>query len=335
MSKFTAVRLSARTYPIGDIEREVLAQADIELIGIEGQEPDEIVSAARDADALMVISSRVPGTVIDELRKCRVIARMGAGTDKIDIAAATRRGIVVTNVPDFCINEQAEHTLMLLLAFERKLPYMTDAMRRGFWTARSHPEVHRVAGQTLGLIGFGASAQAVAQRAAAFGLRVVACVRNPEKYATVAKQRGVQLVSFDELLATSDYISLHVPLTPETRGMLDANRIRQMKPTAVLINTARGALVDESALTVALQERKIRGAALDVFEQIDVFAEPGDPPAHPLLELDNVILTPHCAGSSVESGVESQQRGTRNLVDVLNGRRPKHVVNPEVYDVLD
>jgi D-3-phosphoglycerate dehydrogenase len=333
VSNFTAIRLSARTYPIGDIEREVLALADIELTGVEGQQPEEILSAARDCDALLVVSSRVPADVIDGLRKCRVIGRMGAGTDKIDIAAATRRGIVVTNVPDFCINEQAEHTLTLLLAFERHLPYMTDAMRRGYWTARSHPDVHRIAGQTLGLIGFGASAQAVAQRAAAFGMRITACVRNPEKYAAIAGQRGVQLLSLDELLATSDYVSLHIPLMPETRGLLDATRIGQMKPTAVLINTARGALVDETALTAALQERRIRGAALDVFEQIDVFAEPGPPPTHPLFELDNVILTPHCAGSSVESGIDSQRDGTQNVVDVLYGRRPKHVVNPEVYDI--
>lgn len=164
---FKAVRLNAITYPVDEAERIELARAGAELIEIEGQEPHEILAAAEDCDALLVVSSRVPGSVIERLSRCRVIARLGAGTDKIDVAEATRRGIVVTNVPDFCLNEQAEHTLALLLAFVRRLPFMMQAMRTHDWTARHHPGVHRLAGQTLGLIGFGASAQAVAQRAAA------------------------------------------------------------------------------------------------------------------------------------------------------------------------
>jgi D-3-phosphoglycerate dehydrogenase len=326
---FTAVRLNAKTYPVEDVEREELARVGAALTCVEGQRPDEILAAAADCDALLVVSSSVPRCVIAGLRRCRVISRLGAGTDKIDVAAATERGILVTNVPDFCLHEQAEHTFALLLAFARKLPYMMDAMRRGHWTARSHPEVHRLHGQTLGLIGFGRSGQEVARRAAAFGMNRIAWARNPEKYASIAEPLDVRLTSLDDLLSTADYVSLHLPLTDETRGLVDAGRLSLMKPSAVLINTARGGLVDEAALVAALSGRRLRGAALDVFTGIDVFAEPGEPPDHPLYRLDNVILTPHCAGSSVESSFDSKRRGARNAALVLEGSRPEHIVNPK------
>jgi D-3-phosphoglycerate dehydrogenase len=277
-----------------------------------------------------VVSSRVPRSVIAKLDRCRVIARLGAGTDKIDIDEATVRGILVTNVPDFCLNEQAEHTMALLLAFARRLPFMTDAMKSFQWGARQHPGVHRVAGQTLGLLGLGASAQAVAQRAAAFGLKLLAWVRNPSKYQDLAAQLNVTLVPLERLMVDCDFISIHLPLCNSTHHLLSASLLSLMKPTAVLVNTARGAIVDETALVELLKQRKIGGAALDVFEGIDVFAMPGTPASHPLLELDNVILTPHCAGSSVESSLDSGIRGVRNAVDVLLGQTPRHIVNPDV-----
>lgn len=332
MPKFKAVRLNARTYPTEPVEAEELARVGADLVEIEGQTPAEILAGAADCDALLVVSSSVPRQVIDGLTKCRVISRLGAGTDKIDIDAATDRGIVVTNVPDFCLNEQAEHTMALLLAFQRRLPYMMQSMRTGNWTARSHPGVHRVAGQTLGLIGFGASAQAVAVRAAAFGMRILAWVRNPAKYADLAAKHSVTLLPLEDVLAQSDFLSLHLPLTPHTRGMLGESQLKRMKPTAVLINTARGALVDENSLIEALRSHQIGGAALDVFDGINVFAEPGPPAPHPLFELDNVLMTPHCAGSSVESSIDSKTRGARNAALVLTGQRPPHVVNPEVYE---
>src|SRR5207247_6244222 len=180
------------------------------LVAIEGLTRDECVVAAADCDALLAVSAYVPGSVIERLERCRVIARLGAGTDRIDVEAATRRGIVVCNVPDFCLNEQAEHTLALLLAFARRLPYMTDAMRRGDWSARHHPGVHRVAGRTLGLVGFGASARAVAARAHGFGLRLLAWARNPVKHTDVARAAGVELVDLDRVLRESDFVSIHL-----------------------------------------------------------------------------------------------------------------------------
>jgi D-3-phosphoglycerate dehydrogenase len=261
------------------------------------------------------------------LSNCRVISRLGAGTDRIDIEAATRSGIVVANVPDFCLNEQAEHTMALLLAMARRLPWMTAAMRRFEWSARHDQGVHRVAGRTLGLIGFGAGAKAVAERARGFGLRLLAWARTPDRHRADADRLSVNLVGLDPLLEQSDFVSIHLPLTQETRHLIDVGRLARMKPTAVLINTARGALFDENALVEALRERRIAGAALDVFDGIDVFALPGTPARHPLMELDNVILTPHCAGSSVESTLDSKVRGAGNAAAVLTGKWPASVVN--------
>lgn len=327
---FRAVRLNATTYPVEPEEHRELARAGAELTAVEGQDPDEILRAAADCDALLVVSARLPGRVVERLGRCRVISRLGAGTDRIDVAAAERCGIVVANVPDFCLNEQAEHTLALLLAWARRLPYMAEAMRRGDWSARHHPGAHRVAGRTLGLVGFGTSARAVAVRASAFGLRLLAWARSPEKHAEAADRLGVELTGLDRLLAESDFVSLHLPLTDQTRGLLGAAELARMKPGAVLVNTARGALVDEAALVAALRSGRLGGAALDVFDGIDVFALPERPAVHPLLELDNVILTPHCGGSSVESTRESKVRGARHAVDVLQGRWPPHVINPLV-----
>src|SRR5262245_24287218 len=330
VAMFQAVRLNATTYPVEPGERTELEQVGGELLDIEGQRPEEILDAATECDALLVVSAYVPGSVIERLTRCQVISRLGAGTDRIDVAAATRSGIVVANVPDFCLDEQAEHTTTLLLAFARRLPWMTAAMARCDWSARHDPGVHRIAGRTLGLVGFGAGAKAVAERARGFGLRLLAWARTPDRHRSDADRLGVQLLELDQLLERSDFVSIHVPLTPETRHLLDGARLARMKPTAVLVNTARGAVIDELALVEALRHKRIAGAALDVFEGIDVFALPGTAANHPLLELDNVILTPHCAGSSVESTLDSKIRGARNAAAVLAGKWPSSVVNPSV-----
>jgi D-3-phosphoglycerate dehydrogenase len=327
---FKAVRLNATTYPVEPGEREELALVGAELTAIEGQQPDEILEAAADCDALLVVSSYVPGSVIEKLSRCRVISRLGAGTDRIDIETATRCGIIVANVPDFCINEQAEHTMTLLLALARRLPWMAAAMREFNWSARSDLGVHRIAGRTLGLVGFGTGAKTVAERARGFGLKLLGWARTPERHRADAERLGVELVALDRLIEESDFISIHLPLTPDTRHLIDDDKLARMKPTAAIINTARGAIIDEAALVKALQEKRIAGAALDVFEGIDVFALPGTPANHPLMELDNVILTPHCAGSSVESTLDSKIRGARNAAAVLIGNWPSSVVNPGV-----
>ena len=327
---YRVLRLNAETYPVEDGEHTALAAVGAELIAIEGRTEADILGAASGCDALMVVSSYVPASVISQLPKCRTIARLGAGTDRIDIEAATQAGMVVSNVPDFCLGEQADHTMALLLSFARRLPFMQQAMRDGNFSARQHPGVHRLAGQRLGLIGFGASAQAVARRAAAFGFQMQAWTRTPANYTDVAAKLNVTLVDLSHLLQTSHFVSIHLPLTPHTRNLLGAAELAQMRPESALINTSRGAIVDESALVDALQRRAIAGAALDAFSSIDVFAPSAPPPDHPLLAMDQVIATPHSAGSSVESTRESKERGAQHAAAVLLGRWPAHVVNPQV-----
>ncbi len=330
MSQFLALRLNADTYPVEPAERILLADAGAELHCIEGRDDDEIGEAARSCDALLVVSGYVRAPVLAAMSRCRTVARLGAGTDRIDVHAATRLGIVVSNVPDFCIGEQADHTMALLLSSARQLPFMQQAMRAGNWTARGHPGVLRLAGRSLGLIGFGASAQAVARRAMGFGLSLRAWTRNPDKYGAIAAALGVRLESLNTLLAASDFVSIHLPLTPDTRHLIGARELARMHSGAVLLNTARGAIVDESALLDCLQRKAIAGAALDVFEHIDVFAAPGQVADNALLAMDNVIATPHCAGSSVQSTRESKERGAQHAAAVLSGRWPAHVVNPSV-----
>jgi len=330
MNTLRALRLNAETYPVEPDEIRALAAVGAELVPMEGQQPEQVIAAARDCDALLVVSAHVPAPLIEALVRCRTIARLGAGTDRIDITAATSNGIVVSNVPDFCLGEQADHTMALLLSMARQIPSMQQAMRRGHWTARSDPRVQRIAGRKLGLIGFGASAQAVARRAVAFDLRVLAWTRNPVKYRHCAEGLGVRLVPLEELLDESHFVSIHLPLSPDTRHLLGSRELARMRPDAVLVNTARGAIVDEAALIDCLQRRAILGAALDVFASIDVFAPPGPPLQHPMLALDNVIATPHCAGSSVQSSYDSKVRGARHAAAVLAGQWPQHIVNPDV-----
>lgn len=325
-----AVRLNAETYPVEAAERRALEDVGAELVCIEGQTEQEQLAVARDCDALLVVSAYVTAKVIDQLDRCRTIARLGAGTDRIDVDAATRRGIVVSNVPDFCLGEQADHTMALLLSLARRLPSMQQAMREAQWTARQDDRVRRIAGRTLGLIGFGASAQAVARRAAAFDLRLLAWTRSPDNYRTSAARLGVELVDVDTVLQSSHFVSIHLPLTVQTHGLVGSAQLAMMRPDAVLINTARGAIVDESALVDSLRQQAIAGAALDVFSGIDVFARNGVQQRHPLMELDNVITTPHCAGSSVESTEESKVRGARHAAQVLRGQWPSHIVNTQV-----
>jgi D-3-phosphoglycerate dehydrogenase len=327
---WTALRLNAVTYPVEPGEREALAAAGARLVEVEGRDEAELQAHAAACDALLVVSAYVPASLVAQMGRCLTIARLGAGTDRIDIAAATAAGIVVSNVPDFCLGEQADHTIGLLLALARRLPWMQAAMRRGDWTARQDPKVRRLAGRTLGLLGFGASAQAVAQRAAALGLRVQAWTRRPEAWHEAAERLGVRMLPFDELLAGSDFLSVHLPLAPQTRHLVGARELALLRPHVQIVNTARGAIFDEAALVEHLRTHPDSAAALDVFEGIDVFQPPGTPASHPLLELDNVICTPHSAGSSVESTAESKLRGAQHAAQVLAGRWPTHVVNPGV-----
>ena len=328
------VRLNATLFPVSEFETSLYEKYNLSPVQVEANSPEEIIPHVEDCDALFAISVSLPEAVVSSLSRCRVISRLGTGTDKIDVAMATREGILVTNVPYFCVEEQADHTMAMMLALARKLPQMARAMVEGAWShsKRQSRSNQRLSTQTLGLIGFGNSAIATAKRAKGFGMRVIATRRNMKAPRHEADELGVRMVSLDTLLAESDYVSLHLPLNSETYHMLDDAELGKMKLGAHLINTSRGALVDEMALVKALREGRLSGAGLDTFEEINPFTEDEAPPDHPLLELDNVVLTPHVGAYSVQAAQDVSRGGVQNVVSVLSGHMPlgENIVNPSV-----
>ena len=336
---FKLVRLTAKIFFPGEYELGRYAAAGLPRIVQVGEwEPEAIAAKVGDADIVIVVGTPMPRAVIDGMHKARAIARMGTGTDKIDVARATELGIVVANTPYFCIEEMADHVLALMLALNRQLPSMQRAMLDGD-LARARQgtaSMHRMSHSTLGLVGFGRSAVLTARRAKGFGMRVLATRQNKNAPRAEADALGVEMTDFDTLLRESDFISLHVPLTLATYNMIDEAALRKMKPGAFIINTSRGALIDEAALERALDEGRIAGAGLDTYGLMNIFVEQIEPPVHPLAGRDNVILSPHVAGGSYEAKFDMIEAGVQNLVDLLDGRwpRPEHIVNPTVQPRL-
>jgi len=321
------VRLNAHTFPMIAEERRVLARLPHRLVEVEGATDDEAVTACRDADAIMIISAYLRAPVIRELTRCRIISRLGTGVDKIAVAEATRKGIIVNNLPDVFTEEVADHTLALLLAAARQIKFFDLTMRQGHRPG-DFTRLHRLCAQTVGIIGFGRIGRAVGRRCQGFGLRVLAC--DPCLTPELAARENVTPVDLATVLAESDYLCLLCPLLSTTRGMLAMPQFRQMKPTAALINAGRGELVNEDDLAEALRVGTIRYAALDVFGMVNVFDAKGFPTDHPLFRLDNVLLSPHVAAGSHEGTVDSRRRGAQAVVDVLSGKWPEHPVDPDV-----
>lgn len=331
LKTFRIIRLNARMLPIHPAEAAMYRRYDFWPTEVEAHTPEEILSHAADCDALFVVSAALPARVIDGLQKCRLISRLGTGTDKIDVAAAKRRGILVSNVPYFCVEEMADHALGMLIALARKFPQMSRDMFAGAYRRARREGIltRRISGRTLGIVGFGASGKALARRSRACGMNVLATRRNMAAPRDEADALGVEMAGLGGLLERSDFVSLHMPLTPETHHMLDEAALSRMKPGACLINTSRGALVDEQALARHLREGHLAGAGLDTFGDIDIFAPEESPPHHPLAGLDNVILTPHVSGLSVESLEDVAREGVGNTVAVLSGYMPppENIVN--------
>jgi len=321
------VRLNAETLPMSGEERALLAARNITLVEVEGGSDAEVLAACRDADAIMIVSAYLRTHVVRELTRCKIISRLGTGVDKIDIDEATRRGIIVNNLPDAFTEEVADHTMALLLAAARHIMFMDREMRQGR-RPTSVGEVHRLSMQTVGIIGFGLIGRAVAKRCRAFGLRVLAC--DPCLTAELAEREGVIMANLDTVLAEADFLCPLCPLLPSTRGMLAMPQFKKMKPSAVLVNTGRGELTNEDDLATALRDGIIRYAALDVFGCVNVFQAHGFSTEHPLFSLDNVLFTPHVAAGSLEAAADCQRRGAQAVVDVLNGTWPEHPVNPGV-----
>jgi D-3-phosphoglycerate dehydrogenase len=315
------VAVADSVFPNLDPAREVLAKIGADLQLAPEPTPDAILKIAGSANALLVTYAKINADMIRQMKNCRVISRFGIGVDNVDIPAATEAGIVVTKVPDYCIDEVSDHTMALLLAAVRKIPMATEQVHAGTWKMPNFVPIHRLRGSVIGLVGFGRIPQLVAPKAQAFGMKVIAY--DPYVPPEVFQNLSVTSVDLDTLLRTADYVSVHSPLTPETKGLFGAEAFKKMKKSAYLVNTARGPIVDEAALAQALDAGEIAGAALDVMTQ-----EP--PVSSPLIGNRKAIITPHTSFYSEESLVELQTKAAQEVANVLTGQPPRNPVNPEV-----
>lgn len=321
MSQFT-VLITDYAWPTLAIEEAILSKVGATLLVAQRGDEAELVELAPAADAILTCWKQVTPAVVNAAIRCRHISRYGVGLDNIAVTQATAQGIVVTNVPDFCVEEVSDHAMALLLACARGVVGFDRATRQGTWDNKALGALPRLRGQTLGLIGFGNSAHALLPKARGFGLRIIAYTPRLAAEALAAPDIATQDLDF--LLQEADYISIHAPLTEATRHLLNERAFRFMKPTAYLINTARGTIIDEAALVKALDQGWLAGAALDVLSQ-----EPPDP-NHPLLHRADVLVTPHAAFYSSAAIEELARKAAQRVAQTLRGEIPSHIVNPQV-----
>jgi len=306
-------------HPSIEIEEKVLSDINPEIVLAHCHTEDEVIKVARDADGIINQYAPITRRVIKSLKKCKVIVRYGVGVDNIDLEAATEHNIMVANVPDFCIDEVSTHAMALILACARGIILLDRKIKKKKWDFTLVKPLFRTQGKILGLFGLGNIARAVAKKASGFGFKIIAYDPYISKI-----EHGIELVEFFKLLSDSDFLSIHVPLTIETKHYFGENELKKMKKTAYLINTARGAVIDEKALYKALKNSWIAGAALDVMEK-----EPPDWESS-LLKLDNLIITPHTSFYSEESYVELKTKTAKTVLSVLKGELPRAIVNPQV-----
>lgn len=314
MSTYKVV-ITDQVFPTLEIETAALAAIDASLEVADGT-LDDVLARGRDADALLTTYFGIDAATVAELEKCKIIARYGIGTDNVDIAAANGAGMVVTNVPDYSVEEVAAHALAMMLALLRRLPDADAFVRSGGWSIDGLRPISRLSTLTVGLVGYGRIPRRFAEALTALGMSIV--VHDPY----VQEAPGVPpLLSLEELLTTSDVVSLHAPLTPDTRGLISADQLELMKESAILVNTSRGPLVVLDDLIEALQASRIRGAGLDVFEQ-----EPLD--SARIAGVPGLLVSPHMAYYSEEALQESQRKASAQIVKVLTGQEPDYPVRP-------
>jgi D-3-phosphoglycerate dehydrogenase len=305
----------------GSIEEEKgeLERIGAELILAQAQEESDLIRSCKEADGLINQYSILSRKVLESLPKCKVISRYGVGVDSVDLKAATELGMIVANVPDYCMDEVADQTVAMILALIRKVVFFDQRVKAGVWDFREGIPIHRIRGRTLGLIGCGRIGLEVARRVSGFGVKVIAF----DPYLAKAPA-GIELKDFDSVLKESDMISVHCPLNQATRHLIGEPEFGKMEKKPIIINTSRGPIVDEEALTRALDQDLVSGAGLDVLEK--------EPPGsgHPLLSRSNVVLSPHISFYSVESISELKRRTAKNVADVLAETWPGSVVNSDV-----
>lgn len=303
-------------------ERMEVEKLGFELVPKQCRTEDDVIRECKDAVALLDQYAPITRKVMERLPNLRAVGRYGVGVNTVDLEAATENGVCVLNVPDYCQDEVSNHTFSLLLACARKLPVLFDQVQAGEWDYKVSKPISRLRGQTLGLVGFGRIPRMVAEKAKAFSVHVIAY--DPYVSRAEAELLGVQLVSLDALLETADLISIHVPLTKDTHHLISVDQLKRMKPTAILVNTSRGQLVDEKALCRALKDGRLAGAGLDVTE-----CEPLEAGSE-LRGIPNVIITPHAAWYSEEAERELKTKNARNTAEVAAGFDNPAIVNHAV-----
>jgi D-3-phosphoglycerate dehydrogenase / 2-oxoglutarate reductase len=307
------IAVTDSVFPSLDPAKAALARLNPTFRMSKSVNADDILSVAKDADAILVTYAKLTREILTQLTKCKAIGRFGLGVDNIDLPAAKEKGIAVNYVPDYCIREVSDHAMALLLALIRKIPLSNKLVQSGRWEMPAVVPIRRIEGTVLGLVGFGNIPRLVAPKAQAFGIKVIAY--DPYAKSEVFKAARVESVDFDTLLKTSDYISVHAPLMPATRGMMNAVAFAKMKKGAHIVNTARGPLIDEPALIAALDSGQVGSAGLDV-----VAAEPLAKDS-PLLGRDNVIISPHTGFYSIEALNELQTKCATDVARVLSGEK--------------
>jgi D-3-phosphoglycerate dehydrogenase len=325
MSRFRVV-LIEHGYSSVEHERRIISEAGGEFIDAESLQLPDALRLCQEADAILCRRLEVSAAMIQGFRRCKILVRYGVGTDNVDVVAATAAGIMVGHVPSYCIDEVSTHAVALLLACVRKLVVTHEKVRRGAWDVHRSDPIYRLAGRTLGLVGLGQIGSAVARKLCGWHLRLLAT--DPYIDLARAKSMGVELVPLEELFSRSDYLSLHCPLLPETRHLVNREKLALMRPGAILINTARGPVIDTSALMQALGEGRLAAAGLDVFEEEPL------PPASPLRTHPAVVLTDHTAWYSEESQLQLQRTAAEEVVRVCTGGLPLSLANPQVLDRL-
>jgi D-3-phosphoglycerate dehydrogenase len=306
-------------------EKAILDRAGVDLAAYHCKTEQEIVEAAADADILVVQFSKVTRRMLEQLPRCQAVIRYAVGVDNIDLEAATEMGILVVNVPDYCVDEVSNHAITLMLSLARKIPQISQSIKDGKWDYTVAKPIGRLAGKTLGIVGFGRIGRAVAHKMMNFGMQVIAYDPFVDEQNFLMYQ--AKRVDFQTLLQTSDYISVHTPLTDKTEYMFDRKAFDGMKPGMTLVNTARGRIVKEEDLLYALDKGILSAVALDVTEREPLSME------DPLLRNENVIVTPHFAWYSEDSLKRLQQIVAEEAVRILSGQFPKHLVNRQVLQI--
>jgi len=314
-------------YDFGDIdvERSILEPIGAEVIGLQTKNEEGLFVAARDCAAMINQYARVGSRTIEKMEQCEVIARYGVGVDIVDVEAATQKGIMVTNVRDYCIEEVADHAIAMWLTLARKIPEYNRATHEGIWQWQSGKPIYRTRGRTMGVVSLGKIGQAISSRAKAFGVTVIAY--DPFLPADVAAKLNIELVSKSDLLARSDYLLMQAPMTPDTHHFLSDEEFKAMKHGAIVVNTGRGPTIDNTALYRALTEGHIYAAGLDDPEEEPAKRSQWSPDDNPLFSLPNVLVTPHAAYYSEESIFAARETAASEVARVLTKQEPKFPVN--------